>query len=501
MPNHHPPHIYRKAVALILVAFLMITPIPPRSQAQALPAITDDTACRFGITSASGSAGYNIASLGVASYLDWGAVTNPSLPSGVEYIRVLRLRDDWYPQTLASLPAWVQANPGGVWIVGDEPDTTFNNQDALLPEVYADRYYQLSQIIRRLDRTAQIGFGPIVQPTPIRIRYLQRAWDRLAADAGGYAAASSLVDFWAIHSFILNEATSLSNYWGTSIPPGFEDDYADAFIIDLANHPEQLSYTYSIDIFQSRIIAFRAWLASIGERNKPLWITEYGSLMPPVDPPGYLVWKVSDADTATYMQQTFNFMLGASDPNTGMPADGDQLVQRWFWFSLNEHRYLYGGTLYNPDYPAYGDPITLVGQDFIAYQASLPQPDLFPQTLTVSPVNYNSDQSLVNYRLSITVDNNQFYDATCAQLSVYDGDPGSGGSLIAGPLPASALKADYGTAKAVAYWLGVEPLTMHELCVVVASIGVADTVPANNQACFSVSLELPKLVTLPAVLR
>ena len=46
-------------------------------------------------------------------------------PTGVEYIRVLRLRDDLYPQTLANLPAWVQANPGSVWVVGNEPDTTY----------------------------------------------------------------------------------------------------------------------------------------------------------------------------------------------------------------------------------------------------------------------------------------------------------------------------------------------------------------------------------------
>ena len=43
--------------------------------------------------------------------------------------------------------------------------------------------------------------------------------------------------------------------WGTGIPPGFENDHADAVIItDFAD-------TYSIDIFQQRIIAFRSWMA------------------------------------------------------------------------------------------------------------------------------------------------------------------------------------------------------------------------------------------------
>ena len=53
-------------------------------------------------------------------------------------------------------------------MVGNEPDTTYENQDALLPEVYADRYFELATIIRRLDPSARIAFGSVVQPTPIR---------------------------------------------------------------------------------------------------------------------------------------------------------------------------------------------------------------------------------------------------------------------------------------------------------------------------------------------
>jgi hypothetical protein len=86
-----------------------------------------------------------------------------------------------------------------------------------------------------------------------------------------------LIDFWSIQSFILNEQ---ENGWGTGIPPGFENDHADAVIIT------NFADTYSIDIFRERLIAFRGWMAGISERGKPLWITEYGSLFPPIDPPG-----------------------------------------------------------------------------------------------------------------------------------------------------------------------------------------------------------------------
>jgi hypothetical protein len=486
-----------KIVILIIIGLVLVNPVPASSAIPASIELTSDTACRFGINSPLGRGDYDIASLGIASYLDWGAVTNPDLPDGVEYIRVLRLRDDLYASTLANLPAWVAANPGGVWVVGNEPDTTYENQDALLAEVYADRYYELATIIRHLDRTAQIAFGTVVQPTPIRIRYLQRAWNRLVVDAGSTAAASKLVDIWSPHSFILNEEVGS---WGTGVPPGFENDHADAFIISL---PDEVYKTYSISIFQERIINFRLWMASLGERNKPLWITEYGSLFPPIDPPPpppIDYYNVSDADTALYMVNTFDFMLTASDHQTGMPSDGDQLVQRWFWYSLNDHRYQFGGSLYNPDYPDFGPLITQVGLYFIDYQDThLAQPDLLPLNLVVTPISYSQDYTRVNYRLEITVDNNLFYDATCAQLEVYDGDPDSDGTLIVGSLPASFIKANYGTGKAVAFWKDAEPLGEHTLCVVVDSIGIADAVPGNNKACFNVSLELPKLVYLPVI--
>src|SRR5512143_3500482 len=133
-----------KTVLILTVAVLLVNPLSSNSNAQADLEITPDTACRFGINSPLGVGDYDIAALGVGSYLDWGAVTNPTLPTGMEYIRVLRLRDDLYPQTLANLPTWVAANPGSVWVVGNEPDTTYENQDALLPEVYADRYFEVA---------------------------------------------------------------------------------------------------------------------------------------------------------------------------------------------------------------------------------------------------------------------------------------------------------------------------------------------------------------------
>ena len=481
----------RNILVIIAVVALLSTTQNVKADTQSIQIAATDTVCRFGITSLSGSEGYDIGSMGVGSYLDWGAGSNPSLPEGVEYIRVLRLRDDLYPDTLANITGWVEANPGSVWIVGNEPDTTYADQDALLPEVYADRFYVLATTIHSLDPEARIAFGSVVQPTPIRLRYLDRAWNELIAQAGSSAVASKLIDFWSIHAFILNEQVYS---WGTGVPPGFENDHEDAVIIT------DLTDTYSIEIFQQRVSAFRSWMAGKGERDKPLWITEYGSLLPPIDPPGGPdYYNVSDEDTAAFMIATFNFMLSATDNQTGLPGDGNQLVQRWFWYSLNDHRYNFGGTIFDPDN---GNLPTLVGENFINYQsANLTQPDLFPASLSITPVSFNPEHTLGNYRVNVVLENNLFSDASCAQVWIYDGDPDAGGILIAGPIPASAIRSNNGTGVVNVGWKDVQPLTAHTLYVQVDSIGVTDTNPSNNRASFTVFTEIPEFVFLPSIFR
>ena len=490
--SHNPFSILCNRLIILVIGVLLSTSQAVAEDGQVSSLATTNTACRFGITSVLGSEGYDIAGLGVGSYLDWGAVTNPDLPDGVEYIRVLRVRNDLYQQTLDNLPTWVQGNPGSIWVVGNEPDTTYEGQDGILPEDYAERYYQLATIIRSMDPSARIGFGSVVQPTPIRIRYLNRAWNQLVDDAGSPAVASGLIDIWSIHSFILNEQVG---YWGTGIPPGFEDDHEDAVIIT------DLTDTYSIAIYQERIINFRNWMASMGEREKPLWITEYGSLLPPIDPPeGPDYANVSDQDSANFMLATFDFMLSAIDGQIGLPTDNDHLVQRWFWYSLNDYRYHFGGTIFDPEN---GNLPTIVGEAFMGYQPlSLAQPDLFPISLLVAPVSYNFDRTLVNYRLDLRIGNALLADtSSSAQAWIYDGDPDAGGTLIAGPILSDAIQRCGGTQVVSATWMGVQPLTQHTLYVQVDPVGVADTNPDNNQASFNVFLELPRLHFLPVINR
>jgi hypothetical protein len=332
-----------------------------------------DTLIRFGVTAPLGIEGYDLSTIHALSFLDWGK-ENFSVSEGIEYIHVIRVSDDAYADSelLNTITPIILANLGATWIIGNEPDR-FCFQDSVNPEVYAYRYYQVANKIRSLDPSAKLVFGSIVQPTPIRIRYLERAINELTRLSGNdKEQAMELIDIWSTHAFILNEQPY---QWGADIPVGFFT-YNEEFLTNLGQgycftgeiYEESISDaikifdyadTYSINNFQGRIINFRQWLNSIGERNKPLWITEFGSLLPD--------WQIrckyypypdcsnpingwpTQEDNIEYMINTFDFLLKSSISIIGMPDDGNKLVQRWYWYSLNDHLYSFGGALFDPD--------------------------------------------------------------------------------------------------------------------------------------------------------
>lgn len=286
----------------------------------------------------------------VGAVLDWRMDNPINLPENIDYIHVVRLSDAEYPTIIGRLSTAVPANPGEVWIIGNEPDrSTF--QDDLIPTEYAARYYEVANYIRSLDPEAKLGFGSIVQPTPIRLCYLNRTLEALDDLSGNRADSLRLIDIWSIHAFILNETSG----WGADIPVGIN-------LSECEGNPQplvitDLSETHSISKFQELIVSFREWLALKGEQDKPVWITEYGSLMP-------IRVGVSEQDTSSYMLATFDFLLNAKDVNIGMPADKDFLIQRWFWYSLNGNLFDFGGSLLDPDEEL---NVTLVGQNFKQY--------------------------------------------------------------------------------------------------------------------------------------
>jgi len=109
-------------------------------------------------------------------------------------------------------------------------------------------------------------------------------------------------------------------------------------------------------IFEDRILAFRQWMSAKGERDKPLWITEYESLFP------YYYTPIEE--TARFLTENFDFLLGALDTEVGYPYDGNKLVQRWLLYSLKDEVDDFGGSLYDPNNSA---TIAEVGTPWVNY--------------------------------------------------------------------------------------------------------------------------------------
>ncbi|MEJ2210920.1 MAG: hypothetical protein P8129_18035, partial [Anaerolineae bacterium] len=283
--------------------------------------------------------------------LNGGWYVNPAnhtaAPQGMDQTIVIRTPSG-YTVDPAALGALVDANPGATWLIGSEPDCIW--QDDVLPQEYARIYHDLYTFIKSRDAMAQVAAGGIVQPSPLRLQYLDLV---LAAYQARYGQPLP-TDLWHIHNAILNEQRG---GWGADIPPGID---ADEGVVRPIDDNDNLA------AFQSQVVAFRQWMVDRGYADYPLIITEYGVLMP--DDYGFDVTRVNN-----YMSNTFAYLSTATCATLGAPWDGGRLVQRWVWFSLDEQPWDpftgegFNGNLFDPDTRA----ITAHGQHFASLTAGL----------------------------------------------------------------------------------------------------------------------------------
>jgi hypothetical protein len=329
---------------------------------------------------------YDLSILGVEGYLNWNhGQKSSAVPGNIQYYRVVNVSDAAYAGNLQELPNLVSSYPGTVWIIGNEPDSQVTYQDHISAESYADRYFAMAQVIRA-DPTAKIAFGTVIQPTPVRFYYLDKVITRLTTLAGSRANALALIDIYSIHSFLLNEDPTS---WGAGVPVGYSGSWPAYQVIGMPQ-------TFDINLFKSRVTAFRQWMKDLGQQSKPLWITEYGSLLP-------VSFGVSELTSATFMDQTFDFMLGTKDPALGLSTDSNRLVQKWLWYSLNDYVDHFGGSLYNP----LTRQMTLVGQHFINYNPSLSAVPATNPDVYIDASNSTIEQGpLGAYKVSFKVGNN-----------------------------------------------------------------------------------------------
>jgi hypothetical protein len=459
------------------------------------PATTTQT-CHFGIAAVIPFTNFDMSTLGIGSYLDFSRIRTASVPANIDYYRVLYLNQN-YDVYKTKISTFVTQNPGSTWIIGNEPDSEVTYQDHLAPDVYGQRYFEVATIIRQHDPSAKIGFGPIIQATPVRIYYLTLAMNKLVQLAGSAAAAHALIDFYPIHAYILNEADlydangNSTHQWGAGVPVGYN---AATWPAPELIHPEwgETWKTFDITIFSDRVKAFRQWMKDQGEQNKPMWITEYGVLFPSQGNP-YLY--TSDQDAANYMAQTYDFMLGYKDPSLGYPADDNRLVQKWTWYSLNDQVTHFGGSLYNP---ATGR-LTPVGAKFFAYDPSttavpVSAPDAYvvPGSLVVTPFSPSSTAGRVNYKVTVSFSNNLSSDRQVSgQVALYDGTTLIGSMQMMLPRCSGMLTASYFMTNVVP---GVNHIFKAQVTVLAAS--GTDINPDNNTLTFG-SVVMPTPTTYP----
>jgi hypothetical protein len=198
------------------------------------------------------------------------------------------------------------------------------------------------------------------------------------------------VDVWNVHNFVLQE---LRASWGCEIPPGI--DATQGMLYGVGDH-DSMSY------FRQQIIAFRQWMAGKGQRDKPLIVSEYGILFH--EGLGYGYDRVR-----AFMLATFDFFLNETNAQIGYPADGNRLVQRWAWYSLDDpsfeqQQYTTWSALCNP-FPPYD--MRQLGRDFGAYAAPLVTSyvDLQPAQLRITPAQTPVYGEPVTLTLQLTVRN------------------------------------------------------------------------------------------------
>lgn len=346
---------------------------------------------------------YDVGRLQVRWYVDWSTQLSPPRPGGMDYMQMVQTSGDTFSPNETALAAIVAANPGATWLIGNEPDSIWQGNST--PDQYAQVYHQLYTFLKAHDPTCRVTVGGIVQATDLRLQWLDAV---LEAYQTRYGEALP-VDLWNIHTFILREERGS---WGAEIPPGISASHGELW--DSNDHDD-------MDLLAGQIVRFRQWMQDRGDRDKELVVSEYGILLP--DWLGF-----DESRVQAFMRNTFEYFMTAADLELGYPADGNRLVQRWAWYSLNDKRFE-GETshshLFDPD----TKEITPLGIDFENYVTPLctPYPDLVPESITFSPSQPLAlDGQPITVTVTATVRNagNDTEPATNVPLRFWVGDPG-----------------------------------------------------------------------------
>ncbi|MHB1295993.1 MAG: glycosyl hydrolase [Anaerolineae bacterium] len=230
-----------------------------------------------GVVAARAASAEDLSRLGVHWYYTYD-YTGEAL-AGFQRVRLVRPHED-----IDALRGVARAARGSWWIVGNEPNDP--NQDNLSPVAYAAWYHRVTRILQAADPSARLVPAGIANADP--------TW--AAAFLTAYREAYGCrppADAWNVHVYIL------------------EPDRDPADVAE----------------FRRRIVAFREWMAEVGEADTPLWLTEFGVLYGSGEG-GRPV--VTPARLQAYIAETVAWL------------EGTEYVQAYAWFANDTHGRFYG---------------------------------------------------------------------------------------------------------------------------------------------------------------
>jgi hypothetical protein len=367
--------------------------------------MTSDPNCRYGVAAIANEQVPTVPIFHAGWFVTFESVTPTNAPAGSEFVRILGVRQnkDTLGQYLpgyyltggmshAAVVAQAQAEPGSLWLIGNEVDRGPNpgqiqgGQGDMYPEVYATTYHELYYLIKAADPTARIGISGLVEVTPGRIQYLDKVWQAYYDQYGVFIP----VDVWNMHLYPLPEAYTNGEPNGiANVALGADPALA---IRESGNNPAMCPdpgvYCWAeaddMDIFKEQIITMRTWMKAHGQQNKPLILSEY-SILYVYDPedkgPGcYLMDEYGQCFTpervSAFAQNSFDYLqFEAIDPNLGYPADNNRLIQQWLWFAIQSNSIGQASNLLESDLTT----LTPAGQTYRNYVEALPANiNLFP---------------------------------------------------------------------------------------------------------------------------
>lgn len=405
------------------------------SQSMFLPiveAVGSNAFCRFGVnlnTLGNGAAkdmnNYDVESLNIGWYINYSAedTYNSSTVEHAPMIRVSQPTTDTYTYfpSAERIELLASRKPGADWFISNEPDR-IQYQDSVHPHIYAEAYHELYFLIKDVDPTAQIFAGSIVQPTEVRLQYLDIILESYEEKYG----EAMPVDGWSIHNFILNEAScdhynqNVSICWGADIPPSI--DAHDGMRIGIEQH-------HDIELFKAQIMRFRNWMNDSGYGGKPVYLSEYGVLLPDWYQPTV---SFSAEAINEFMSESFDYILNTTDERLGDPRDGNRIIQRLSWYSVNDDYeagppYIYNGNLFKPT----TFQRSKMGDNYADYTSELlPEVDIYPLSVSATVTDTDSlDEKEVTLTAEIANSGN-LVESAITYVSFFNGHPDQGGEQI-----------------------------------------------------------------------